>query len=102
MEGIVTVYDETEDYKAMFQEEGGYLFVHMEFYNWTPSVYKEIVEKADGMFEAIKERGHTLAFTYSKEKKFKKLWNKIKPLEEQTTFENEGVVYYFGAWDLED
>lgn len=102
MEGQITVYTETENGKALFQEIDGYIFVHLEFYNWSPTVYKEILEESKGMFEMVKEKGYDMAFTYSSEKRFMKLWRKVRPVYEETTFEVEDQTFYMAAWDLED
>lgn len=102
MEGLVTTYDETEDYRVQFQEAGDFIFVHVDFYNWSPSIYKEMVSKSPEMFDAIRDKGYALAFTYSDDKKFIKLWNKIKTCAEIKPFYKEEKEYYLGAWDLED
>ena len=101
-EGLVTIHDETDNYRVIFQEADGYLFFHLKFYNWGPSVYKELIKNSEKMFKEIKSKGYDIAFTYTDKPFIIKLAGKIKNIDAIDTFIDEGVEYTVVAWDLED
>lgn len=88
------VLKETEDFRLVFEEEGGFIFLHLEVENWSASVCKQIREALDETLLRF-EGGHDVVFGTTSSYKSVRLWNLVKPCFEVVKLDGRN---WLGSW----
>lgn len=87
--------------KLSYSVKGGFAFLHLEVRDWSLSGYKRIKKSVNALREDLSRKGHSLVFATTDDEKITKLWQRVHPLEELTTFGHRDE-YWIGAWEVED
>lgn len=99
MNDLFTYYKD-EDVRIQFQNLGGYIFMHLDVYNWSPSVLKKLRKGFSELRVKFQEEKVDLVFATGDNQHSIKLWGLVHPLYEVHEVP-ESPGYFVGSWDME-
>lgn len=99
MEERTYIYKETENYKAMIQEAGGYVFFHLDVFTWSSSVFKELKQLFFKVRDEFADKGHELIFSTMSSEKTIKLCKMMSPLYAIEEIDHYDSRYWVVAWE---
>lgn len=85
----------TDDYSVQAAESEGFVFVHLDLYNWAPSVVKSLKAELEKAKLVVGGAGHDLMYLHTPDKKIIKLWEMCSPLYDLVEIDEN----YIGAWE---
>ena len=66
-----------DDVKLWSSESEGFMFMHLEVRNWSPSAYKEIKKALPKILGKAREDGHELFFATTEDERILKMYKRI-------------------------
>lgn len=93
------VYKETNDYCVRIQEADGWILVHLDVYNWSPSMLKHLRQLFDKGLKEFADKGHELVFSSTLSEQTVKFCKLVKPVYEIREIDYYGTKYWVVAWE---
>lgn len=93
------VYAQTDDYYITVQEADGWIILHLDVYNWSPSMLKHLRALFEKMLKEFADLGHELVFSstlHEKTVKFCKLLRPVYEVKEGNYYDDK---YWVVAWE---